>query len=140
MISRQFIIFAFVGAFAALVNVVARYFINYVTSFELAVALAFPFGLLTAYMLSRAFVFGPSGRSRRSELSRFLIVNCFALVLIWGISVGLESIVFPAVNFTWHAQDIAHIVGVLAPAITSFIAHRYYSFAPTTVLDGPQAD
>lgn len=130
MINRQIITFVCVGAFAALVNVVTRYLINYVTSFEVAVALAFPFGLLTAYALSRAFVFGPSGRSRKSELTRFLIVNCFALVLIWGISVGLESILFPAINFTWHARDIAHLIGVAAPTMTSFVGHRYYSFRP----------
>lgn len=30
---------------------------------------------------------------------------------------------------TWHANDIAHLIGVLVPAVTSFIGHRFYTFA-----------
>lgn len=128
MIDRKIILFGLVGGLAAAVNLLARFVINYFTSFELAVVLAFPFGLLTAYFLSRAYVFGPSGRSRASELTRFLQVNLVALIFVWGISVGLANIIFPAVHFTWHAEDVAHAIGVLAPALTSYIGHRYYSF------------
>jgi putative flippase GtrA len=120
--------FLIAGGIAALVNIGARYAFNQVTSFEIAVVLAFPFGLLTAYFLCRRLVFTPSGRSRYSELSRFLAVNLVALILVWVISVGLARVVFPSINFTWHADDIAHVIGVFAPAIASFFGHKYYSF------------
>ena len=52
-----------------------------------------------------------------------------ALGFVWAISVGLARIVFPAIAFTWHADDIAHLIGVLAPAATSYLGHRFYTFA-----------
>jgi putative flippase GtrA len=125
---HQFTRFLATGGIAAAVNLGARWVFDLVMPFEWAVFLAFPLGVLTAYTLARRFVFQASGRSVGSELQRFTIVNLAALVLVWGISVGLARIVFPAIGFTWHAHDIAHLIGVLAPAAMSFVAHRYYSF------------
>lgn len=124
----QFVRFLITGGVAAAVNVVSRYFLNFVWSFEVAVVLAYLLGMLTAYVLARKFVFPASGRMMRSELFRFSIVNLFSLIAVWGISVGLVRIVFPIIDFTWHTQDVAHLIGVGAPAATSFIGHRYYSF------------
>ena len=58
-----------------------------------------------------------------------MLVNIVALGFVWVISVGLARVVFPAIGMTWHANDIAHLIGVLAPAVTSFIGHRFYTFA-----------
>ena len=124
----DFLYFLVAGGIAALVNIAARYLFNQVTSFEVAVVLAFPFGLLTAYILCRKLVFTPTGRGTASELGRFLAVNLVALLLVWVISVGLARVVFPAIEFTWHADDIAHVIGVFAPAVASFFGHKYYSF------------
>jgi len=52
-----------------------------------------------------------------------------ALGFVWVISVGLARVVFPAIGMTWHADDIAHLIGVLAPAVTSYVGHRFYTFA-----------
>ena len=128
MQDRTFAYFLLAGGIAAVVNIASRYVINKFTYFEVAVVVAYMIGLLTAYILCRLFVFGPSGRSRSSELRRFFVVNMGALVVVWVVSVGLARIVFPALNFTWHAEDIAHFTGVLAPAVVSFFGHKYYSF------------
>lgn len=128
MKDRTFIYFLVAGGVAAVVNIAARYVINKFTYFEVAVVVAYMIGLLTAYILCRLFVFGPSGRSRSSELHRFVVVNIGALFVVWVVSVGLARVIFPALNFTWHAEDIAHVTGVLAPAIVSFFGHKYYSF------------
>jgi putative flippase GtrA len=125
----QFLKFLAAGGFAALVNMGSRYVLNGFMRFEVAVVVAYLAGFITAYVLSRLFVFDPSGRSRRSEVRRFAIVNVFSLGVVWVVSVGLARVVFPAVGFTWHADDIAHVVGVLAPAVTSYFGHRFYTFA-----------
>ncbi len=129
--TRQFFKFLLTGGIAAAVNVVSRYLLNFIWSFELSVAVAYLIGMLTAYALARKYVFSESGRSMHSELFRFTIVNLFSMVAVWGISVGLLRIVFPAIGFTWHAEDIAHLIGVAAPAATSYVGHRYYSFRAT---------
>jgi putative flippase GtrA len=98
-------------------------------SFEAAVVVAYLLGMTTAYLLARRFVFDASGRSIASEVRRFVLVNIAALGFVWVISVGLARVVFPAINMTWHAEDIAHLIGVLAPAVTSYFGHRFYTFA-----------
>ena len=121
--------FLMTGGIAAAVNLASRYLLNLAMPFEVAVVLAYLLGMVTAYVLARRFVFGASDRSMASEFKRFAIVNVFALALVWGISVGLARIVFPMVGFTWHADDVAHLVGVLAPAVTSYFGHRLYTFS-----------
>ena len=123
-----FLRFLFTGGVAAVVNLVARYLFNFFMPFAWAVLLAFPLGVATAYVLARRLVFSASGRSVASELWRFTLVNLVALGFVWGISVGLAYVVFPAIHFTWHAEDVAHVIGVLAPAVISFVGHRHFSF------------
>ena len=125
----QFLKFLVTGGIAALVNLLSRYALNFVMSFEAAVVVAYLLGMTTAYLLARRFVFDASGRSVASEVRRFVLVNIVALGFVWVISVGLARVVFPAIGMTWHADDIAHLIGVLAPAVTSFIGHRFYTFA-----------
>lgn len=121
--------FLVTGGIAAAVNLLARWLLNFAMSYELAVALAYLFGMTTAYLLARMFVFEASGRSTRSEFLRFAIVNVFALAQVWLVSVGLARLAFPAIDFTWHAENIAHVVGVGIPAVTSYFGHRYFSFS-----------
>ncbi len=125
----QFLKFLVTGGIAALVNLLSRYALNHVMSFEAAVVAAYLLGMATAYLLARRFVFDASGRSIASEVRRFVLVNLVALGFVWVISVGLARVVFPAIGMTWHADDIAHLIGVLAPAVTSYVGHRFYTFA-----------
>jgi putative flippase GtrA len=129
MISGEFLRFLLTGGFAAATNLAARGLLNLLISFEVAVVLAYLIGMVTAYILARIFVFKSSGRSVASEFKRFAVVNFFALALVWSISVLLARVVFPFAGFTWHAEDVAHLAGVLAPAIVSYFGHRAYTFA-----------
>jgi putative flippase GtrA len=126
---KEFLKFLVAGGIAAVVNLGSRYFLNYVTRFEVAVVIAYGLGFATAYVLSSLFVFEPSGRTRATEVRRFAIVNVFSLGIVWVISVGLARGVFPAVHFTWHPEDVSHVIGVLTPAVTSYFGHRFYTFA-----------
>lgn len=132
MEKARFIRFVLTSGVAAAVNLVSRYFLNFVMPFAAAVAVAFPFGMLTAYVLGRLFVFERSGRSVADELWRFTAINLLAAAQIWTISVGLAEYVFPAWGFKWHPLDIAHVIGVAAPVLTSYLGHRHFSFARLT--------
>ncbi|MEM6499283.1 MAG: GtrA family protein [Pseudomonadota bacterium] len=127
--TRQFVGFLVAGGCAAAVNLLSRYVLNIVTSFEVAVVGAYLLGMLTAYVLTKRFVFESSGRAVKDEIARFTLVNLFALVLVWVISVGLARIVFPGIGFTWYSDDIAHLIGVVAPAVTSYVGHKHFSFS-----------
>ena len=120
--------FLLLGGVAAGVNLVARALLQPLMGFESAVAVAYLCGMIVAYNLFRVFVFGASGRGVASEAWRFTLVNLVSLVLVWIISVGLARLAFPALDFTWHADHIAHFIGVLSPALTSWIGHKRYTF------------
>ena len=121
--------FLVTGGIAAGVNVVSRWLLNHAMIYEIAVVIAYLIGMATAYVLARFFVFARSGRSVHDEAIRFAVVNVAALAQVWSVSVGLARGVFPWVGFVWHAEDIAHLVGVAVPAVTSYFGHRHFSFS-----------
>ena len=129
MISGEFLRFLLTGGIAAVINLGSRYLLSSVVSFESAVVLAYLIGMTTAYVLARRFVFQRSGRSPAQEFKRFAIVNAFSLILVWSISVVLARRLFPALGMVRHAEDVAHFVGVMAPAVASYFGHRAYTFA-----------
>lgn len=129
VVGSEFGRFLLTGGVAAGVNVASRWLLSHVIAYEAAVVLAYLAGMTTAYLLSRAFVFARSGRTVADEAVRFALVNVVALVQVWVVSVGLARLVFPAVGFAWHAEDIAHLIGVVIPAVTSYFGHRHFSFA-----------
>jgi putative flippase GtrA len=126
----QFLRFLVTGGIAAVVNLGSRYLLNLTMSFGVSVVLAYLVGMVTAYTLARLFVFADSEGGIGQEFTRFALVNAVALVIVWGVSVGLARGVFPAINFTWHADDLAHAIGVIIPAVTSFVGHKYFTFRP----------
>ncbi len=126
--SRQFVSFVIVGGTAALVNFIARILYNIHVNYEWAVFLAYLTGMIAAYLLSRYFVFGGTEGSRLTEFYRFALVNLFAVIQVWGISVGLARYVFPAINYDFYAYEVAHIIGLGIPVFTSYLGHKYYSF------------
>jgi len=126
--TRQFLAFLAVGGFAAVVNFVSRIIYNFRLSYEWAVFFAYLTGMLTAYLLSRYLVFGPSHRTKTQELYRFALVNAVAAVQVWGISVGLARYVFPWIGYTFYPFEVAHFIGLGVPIFSSFLGHKYFSF------------
>jgi putative flippase GtrA len=127
--TREFIVFLLVGGFAAGVNVLSRIAFNLVVSYEVAIVLAYLCGMTTAYVLNKVYVFETSGRSVASEYVRFGLVNVVALAQVWIVSVALARYAFPAMGFTWHAETVAHAIGVAIPVVTSYLGHKHFSFA-----------
>ena len=126
---RRFALFVAAGGTAAVVNVLSRIALNWVMSYEAAIVAAYLCGMTTAYLLNRYFVFAASGRAVATEYMRFALVNLAAVVQVWIVSVGLARFVFPAVGFTWHAETVAHVIGVVVPVFTSYLGHKHFSFS-----------
>jgi putative flippase GtrA len=128
MMSNRFVRFLLTGGCAALVNLGSRFALNTFMSFQTAVAVAYLFGVVTAYVLAKIFVFDKSGLTAATEFQRFVIVNVMSLAIVWVVSVGLAIRVFPAVGFRWQPEAIAHLIGVLSPSVISYFAHKHYTF------------
>jgi putative flippase GtrA len=125
--TRQFARFVLVGGFAAAINVLVRLLMSSVMPFEAAIVVAFVVALAVAFGLNRWLVFRTTGRAGQ-QFQRFLVVNLLALGQVWLISVALARWGLPAMHFTWHAETVAHVIGVASPVVTSYFAHKHFSF------------
>jgi putative flippase GtrA len=97
-------------------------------SFRYAVVAAYLIGMLTAFALSKLFVFQPSGRHPGHELFYFSLVNLLAIAQVWAVSVGLAEYLFPAIGMTLYPEGIAHAIGIAIPVFTSYLGHKHFSF------------
>jgi putative flippase GtrA len=124
----RFALFLVTGGIAAGVNIVTRIVLERFCGYEAAVGLAYLVGMVTAFILARVFVFKPVGGGAHGQFVRFAMVNGVAFVQVWVVSVGLAEVIFPAVGFDWRPETVAHVIGVLSPAVTSYVLHKRYSF------------
>lgn len=124
----EFFQFLVVGGLAAGINFVSRIGFSQFVSYSLAIILAYLVGMITAYALSKHFVFENSGRPIKDELRDFTIVNIFAVIQVWLISIGLAEHLFPYLSFSFYPEEVAHLIGLGIPAVTSYFGHKYFSF------------
>lgn len=129
MISRRFTLFILTSGFAALVNITARWAFSFTLPYDASIVLAYLCGMVTAFVLGRKFVFVAPGERYAGQAFRFGLVNLVAVAQVWGVSVLLFRSLFPAWRFTWHAETVAHVIGVGSPIVTSYFAHKHFSFA-----------
>ena len=125
---REFLRFLITGGVAALVNVVSRVGFSQLLRFELAVLLAYGVGMLTAYVLARKFVFLQSRTSVRRSFAAFALVNLFAVLQTWLVSVGLRNWLLPLLGIVVLRDLIAHGIGVAVPVLSSYFGHKHISF------------
>ncbi len=130
--SSQFLTFLLTGGIAAAVNFLSRIIYNIWLDFSTAIVLAYCTGMVTAFVLAKLLVFKESTQPLHKAASYFVLVNIFAIAQTWLISMGLYHYVLPAMNVSLFAAEIAHGVGVMVPAFTSFLGHKHLSFKSDT--------
>ena len=129
-LNTEFSRFVLTGGFAAGVNFLSRIGLSEFLSYRYAVFYAYLIGMVTAFILSKIFVFQKSGQSATNEFIKFSIVNVIAVIQVWLISVGLAEYGFPSINFTFYPEEVAHFIGISVPVITSYYGHKYFTFMP----------
>ncbi len=126
--SKQFMLFLLTGGTAALVNFGSRILYNQWLDFALAIILAYLTGMITAFVLARAFVFQGSSQTLHQSALRFVLVNLVAVLQTWLISMGLAHYGLPALGVERFVPELAHAVGVVVPVFTSYFGHKHWSF------------
>jgi putative flippase GtrA len=126
--SRQFLFFLLTGGLAAVVNFGSRIAYDVWVDFSTAIILAYLTGMVTAFILARTFVFTESRTTLRRSILLFSLVNLAGVAQTWLISMGLAMFALPALDVTRFVPEIAHAVGVMVPAFTSYLGHKYWSF------------
>jgi len=124
----QFLRFVVAAGLSVPVNLGTRILFSQTMPYEVALVLSHGCGMLTAYALTRLFVFERSGRSAPSELGRFAAVNLLSVVQTWIVAVGLVRLVFPRIGFEHQPELVGHVIGLACASVTSYLGHRHYSF------------
>jgi putative flippase GtrA len=127
-ISKQFVTFLLTGGVAAAINFGSRIFYNFWLDFSKAIMLAYITGMIAAFVLAKIFVFKTSRQALQRSAIFFILVNLIAVLQTWLISMGLAYYALPAMGVTLFVPEIAHAVGVVIPAFTSYIGHKRWSF------------
>lgn len=130
--SSQFLKFLLTGGIAAGVNFGSRFIYNQWMGFSIAVVLAYITGMITAFVLAKYFVFRQSQVPLTYSVLRFLLINLLAVAQTLAVSLALLFYVLPWLGITTMAKEIAHAIGIIAPLFSSFIGHKYWSFANNT--------
>jgi putative flippase GtrA len=128
VVTSRFARFLLVGVTAAAINILSRVVISQFVAFEYAVVLAFPIALTFAFVMSRLLVFERVESSAWGQYFRFFLVNLAALVQVWLVSVGLAQWLFPIIGWTFYPELVAHTIAVCSPVLTSYYAHKVFTF------------
>ncbi len=126
---KEFSLFVLCGGVAALANMGSRWVLNHLLPYAVSICLAYLVGMLTAFVLFKVYVFGArqSSRTLRESLL-FVVVNAVALLQTLLISIGLADYLFPFLRFSFYPHDVAHVVGVAVPVLSSYLGHKYLTF------------
>jgi putative flippase GtrA len=125
----RFSMFVVASGLSVPVNLASRVLFSLVVPFEIAVVLSHICGMVTAFTLSKLFVFEPSGRPVWSEFTKFTLVNMVSLAQTWIVAVGLVKFVWPLVGMSFYPELTGHFIGLATSAITSYVGHKRLSFA-----------
>lgn len=128
MIRKQFLLFLVAGGIAAVANFLSRIGLGFVLPYAVSIVVAYCIGMLTAFLLNRAFVFKATSRPVYTQASWFVAVNLLALLQTLLISLLLARWLFPAIGMGFHPETVAHAVGVVVPVFTSYLGHKHLSF------------
>lgn len=130
--SKRFVLFVLAGGTAALVNFASRIALSQWLDYVPAIAIAYCLGMATAFTLNKLFVFNRAHTHLARQMAWFTVVNVAAVLQTIGISLLFAKVILPAAGVTEHAETIAHAIGVAIPVFSSYLGHKYLSFAPDT--------
>ena len=127
--TMRFIRFVTLGGVAASINWFARFPLERVAPFGVAVAVAYMIGMVVAFVLFRRFVFPASPQTIDRQLKFFILVNIAGIAQVWLVSMALVYYLFPAIGFIGPlAKSIGHGIAIGVPTISSYFGHRYLTF------------
>lgn len=135
--AKRFLTFVATSGTSAVLNLALRFLLSQVMIFEAALALAYVASTTLAFVLARMFVFEASGKRWHAELPRFVLVNVMGFLQVLVVSDLLLRVIFPWMRVTWHAEEIAHVLGLASLSLTSYQAHGRFSFRKARLTPAP---
>jgi len=128
MINPQFLRFLIAGGIAAGANFGSRFVFSVFFEYAFAVFFAYLVGMLVAFSLMRCHVFDANNGPLGPQIIKFVGVNLLAVLQTLLISLLLARWVLPSLGLLAHAEAMAHLAGVLVPAVSSYFGHKFLTF------------
>lgn len=125
---ERFLRFVLASGAAAVANFAARIVLSSWLAYPAAIALAFLVGLGAAFLLNRRFVFADATNGLHEQASWFVVVNLLGLAQTLLVSMLLAQLLLPWLGIRWHVEELAHAAGIVVPVLTSYLAHKRFSF------------
>jgi putative flippase GtrA len=132
--ANQFFRFLLAGGVAACVNFAVGYALQGYLPFHGDIVIGYLAGMLTAFLLFEKTVFGAHAESRGKSMAMFVVVNMLGLFQTWIVYVVLKDYLFSLWGWHFHhAPEVARAIAIVVPTLTSFVGHKYLTFAKTSV-------
>ena len=131
-LSKRYVMFLVSGCTASALNIVLRLGLGEYMAYVPSIALAYVFSTLLAYLLNRYLVFKSHNSRFHVEAGQFYIVNVIGLTQTVVLSSLLTLLLAGPLEIKLEvAQTLAHIAALSTLAVTSYLLHRYWTFAPS---------
>lgn len=124
----EVLLFLACNGVAAAFNFGSRLMLSRVLSYPVAIVVAYLFGMVTAFILSRTIVFRATEGSVGQQMGWFVLVNVAAVIQTLLVSLLFARALFPALAIRWHPETVAHAFGIAVPAVSSYLGHKHLSF------------
>ncbi len=103
-------------------------------SFEISVLMAYPIGMITAFLLNRMLTFIVyDAKPIYKQFTYFVIFNFIGIAETVLVSIVLAEYVFILFVTGPLRYDLAHALGLAVPMFTSFLGHKYFSFGKYSI-------
>jgi putative flippase GtrA len=126
--SKQLLRFLIAGGLAATVNWLSRFLFSQFLLYEVAVVVAYMFGMATGFFIMRSWVFHAETGAVRRQVITYLIVNLVGLTQTLIVSSMFARFLLPSLGVVAYREAIAHVLGIIAPVFTSFVGHKRATF------------
>jgi energy-coupling factor transport system substrate-specific component len=120
--------FVVAGAAAALINWIARFPLELLVPFAMAVLGAMAIGMASGFLLYDRWVFPSSARPLSLKIRAFIAVNILSQAIMFVTAIGIRELALLAGVPTLFAGAGAHMLGIVAGALCSFFGHRSVTF------------
>lgn len=124
----RIILFLAAGGLAAVANFCSRIILGEVMPYVPSIIIAYCIGMVTAFLLNRAFVFMEASNPVSQQISWFVLVNLSAVLQTVVISLLFARFLFPRMGMEFYPETIAHGIGVIVPVFTSYLGHKHLTF------------
>lgn len=125
---NNFLLFLSANTTAAIINFGSRIVLGDFMSYGWSIVIAYLIGMTVAYLLCRLFIFQSEKNKTHQEIVYFIVVNMTGIFIALGVSQFLFHIGLTMIHDVFLREEVAHFMGICAPAFASYIGHKYITF------------